>query len=82
MVIPAKTAEPTEMSGIWARVGPRKHLLAGGAHWRNLVNTVEPPVCAGDAALCQTTLTTCFHFVVFQFSENVRKVTCGYLKLR
>ena len=23
-----------------------------GAYWRNLVNTVEPSVCSGDAALC------------------------------
>jgi len=29
-----------------------------GAHWRHLVNTTEPSVCGGDAALCQLTLTT------------------------
>jgi len=29
----AKTAEPIEMPfGIWTRVGPRKHVLGGGAH--------------------------------------------------
>jgi len=31
-----------------------------GAHLRHLVNTTEPSTCAGDAALCQITLTTCF----------------------
>ena len=31
-----------------------------GAHWRHLVNTTEPSMCGGDAALCQITLTTCF----------------------
>jgi len=29
------------------------------AHWRHLANTIEPPVCGGDAVLCQHTLTTC-----------------------
>ena len=32
-----------------------------GAHWRHLKNTTEPPTCGGDAALCQITLTTCYH---------------------
>ena len=32
----------------------------GGAHWRHLANTIEPSVCGGDAALCQTALTTCY----------------------
>jgi len=31
-----------------------------GAHWRRLANTIEQPVCGGDAALCYITLTTCF----------------------
>jgi len=30
-----------------------------GAHWRHLVNTTEPSVCGGDAALGQIALTTC-----------------------
>jgi len=34
-----------------------------GAHWRHLKNTTEPSMCGGDAALCQITLTTCFHLV-------------------
>jgi len=46
-----KTAEPTEMP-FWLRtsVGPRKHVLDGGAHWRNLSNSIEPSMCCGDAA--------------------------------
>jgi len=52
IVRPAKTAEPLEMLfGIWTRVGPWKRVLDGGADWRNLVNTIEPSVCVGDAAL-------------------------------
>jgi len=27
------------------------------AHWHQLVNTIDPPVCGGNAALCQITLT-------------------------
>ena len=32
-----------------------------GAQWRHLVNTTEPSMRGGDAALCQITLTTCCH---------------------
>jgi len=56
---PCKTAELTQMMfGIWTLVGPRKHVFGGGAHWRNLANTIEPSVCGGDVACCQITLTT------------------------
>jgi len=34
-------------------------VLDAGAHWRHLVNMVEPSVSGGDAALCKITLTTC-----------------------
>jgi len=32
-----------------------------GAHWCHLVNTTEPSVCGGDAALCQITMTICYY---------------------
>jgi len=44
--------------GMQTRLGPTKHILDGGAHWRQLANTTEPSVCGGDASLCQITLTT------------------------
>ena len=48
---PAKTAEPIEMPfGTWIQVGPRKHVLDGSAHWRNLANTSEPSMCSDDTA--------------------------------
>jgi len=51
IVNPAKMSEPIEMPfGIWTQVGPGKHVLDGGAHWRHLVNTIEPSVCCSDAA--------------------------------
>ena len=31
-----------------------------GAYWRHLANTTKPSMWAGDAALCQTTLTICY----------------------
>jgi len=34
-------------------------VLDGGAHWHNLANTIEPSVCGGDTALCQTGNTFC-----------------------
>ena len=62
VVSPAKTAEPIEMPfDISTRVGPRKHVLDGDAHWHNLANTIEPFMCGGDAALCQITLTTYYY---------------------
>ena len=39
-------------------VGPCNHVLSGGSHWRNLANTIEPPMCGADAACCQLILTT------------------------
>jgi len=42
------------------RCGCRLGRTRRGSHWRNLVNTIEPSVCGGDAALCQITSTTCF----------------------
>jgi len=49
-------AEPIEMPfGTWTRQNPRKHVSDGGAHWRHLANTTEPPMCGADAACCQIT---------------------------
>jgi len=56
--------------GVHTLVGQRKHKFNrvcqvspmfphGRAHLRNVANMTEPPVCCGDAALCQITLTTC-----------------------
>jgi len=57
VVIPAKTDEPIKMAfGIWTLVGPRKHQ---GAHWCHPATTTGPPMCGGDAAYRQITLTTC-----------------------
>jgi len=33
------------------------------AQWNYLANTIEPPICGGDAVLCQIILTTCLHHV-------------------
>jgi len=44
-------AEPIEMSfWMWIQMSPRKHALDGGAHWRHLVNTIEPSMCGSDVA--------------------------------
>jgi len=56
----AKTAEPIEMPfGVWTPVGPRKHVLDGGAHWYNLENMIEPSTCGGTLPFHQIILTTC-----------------------
>ena len=55
-----KTAEPIEMPfEIWTRLGARKYVLNGSAHRSHLANTIEPPMCGGDAVCCQITLTSC-----------------------
>jgi len=41
-------------------------ILVAGAHWRLLIDAIEPSVCGGDAALCQITLTT--YYCYFQKS--------------
>ena len=62
---PCKTAQPIDMPfGLWTRVRQRKHVLGGGARWRQLANTTEPSVCGGDAVYRQITLTTCFFFMI------------------
>ena len=46
-----KTAEPIEVPfGVWTRVGPRKRVLNGDAHWSHLANTIEASMYGGDAA--------------------------------
>ena len=32
------------------------------AHWCHLPNTTEPSACGSNTALCQITLTTCYHY--------------------
>jgi len=67
----AKTAEPIEMQfEILSRACPGNQVLYGsGAHWRHLANTIKPPVCCGDAALCQITLTTCHCYYLLSTSS-------------
>jgi len=71
-----ETAEPIGLLfGLWTQVGQRKHKFSricqvapmcqcGRAHWRHLVNTIEPSVCNCDAVLRQITLTACYLFGV------------------
>jgi len=35
--------------GLWSLVSLRKQVLDGGAHWRNLPNTIEPSMFGGPA---------------------------------
>ena len=52
----AKTVESIEMAfGMLSGVGSGMHVSRGGAHWRHVAKTIEPPVCGGDAAFCQIT---------------------------
>jgi len=48
------------------RVVPRKHVLDGDAHSRNLANTIEP--YGGDAAV----LSNCFHHLLMITRDSMR----------
>jgi len=45
-----KVAKPIDMPLGMDSSWSRKHVLDGGAHWRNLENTIEVSMCGGDAA--------------------------------
>ena len=69
----AKTAEPIKMPfGLWARMGPRNHVLDGDAAWRHLLNTIAPSMCGGDVAFCHTTLSTCLNLLYVVFLSTCR----------
>ena len=56
-----KTAEPIEMPfRLWIRMSPRKHVLHGGAHWRNLANTIESSMCGGYATFLSNYIDNAF----------------------
>jgi len=64
----AKVAEPIELSfGMWTRVGPKKHVLDKGAHWRHLANTIETSMCCGDAAFLSSYFDHLFVLVTLCF---------------
>ena len=57
-VSPVKRFNPSEiMFGADLR-WPKEPCTSRVAHWRHLANTTDRSVRGGDAALCQTTLTT------------------------
>ena len=39
------------LSGMLSRVGQRKHVLDGGAHWRHLMNTIELLVMSASRSI-------------------------------
>jgi len=49
-----KMAEAIEMPfGIWTQVGPRKHVLHGGAYWHHLANAIELSMFGGPAKMAE-----------------------------
>jgi len=44
------------LPALWWHYHPQLHLLSRGV--TELVNTIQPYMCGGDAAFCQITLTT------------------------
>jgi len=61
-VMCAKMAEPIEMLfELCTRMGPKKDVLHGDAHWCHLANAIETsgPCASAIRPFCQITLTTC-----------------------
>jgi len=50
----------TQFNGMWIAAGPRKHVW--GAHWRNLVNMIEPSICGGNAPVVKLLWPLAFYF--------------------
>ena len=48
----------TQQGAAPVRRGCRLKCTTWGAHWRHLVNAIEPSLYGSDAALCQITLTS------------------------
>ena len=66
-------AEPIEMPfGIRTWVGPRRHVLGGGAHGRNLANTMNRP-CAATMRPVFKRVTTCYYCRFHQESDGGRR---------
>ena len=40
------------------------------AHWQNLANATEAPMCGSHAACCQITVTTCFYYSATLVQQN------------
>jgi len=57
----AKTAEPIEMPFGYELGVPKKHALDGGVHWCHLANTIELPLCGGDALVMAVLSSRCGH---------------------
>ena len=71
-------AEPIEMSFRGhTPVGLTNHVLDGDVCWWNLANMVELSVCNANAALHQSTLTTCYyhHYYYWQTLTSVVMLT-------
>jgi len=43
---------------------PKEACIRWGVHWRQLLNTIEPSVCSGNAACCRITLVMMSHLFV------------------
>ena len=61
------------MTMMMMMVGSRNHVLDGGAHGRNLANTIEPSMCVGHSACCQITLTTCLYCLCTSYTISYNK---------
>ena len=61
-------AEPIEIT---FRVGQRKQVLRGSAHWRHLLNNIKPSMCGGDAVLL-------YHLFELRMFCHCRKLTVPF----
>jgi len=77
----AKTADPIEVSfAMWTQVGPRKHLLDRGAHWRHMWIWLNRPHVAVMQLFCQITLTTCF-VCSLSYRSSIARAVLGVIIL-
>ena len=58
----AKMADLIEIpSRLWTRVGPKKHCIRWGAHWRHLTNTTNLQCAVAMRSFYRIILTICYY---------------------
>jgi len=62
---------------LWNPVGPRKHVLDGGAHWHHLVNTIKPSTVHVWRRCCL--MSNYSDHLLSSFSSSVLSSSVAYL---
>jgi len=71
----------TDRDAVWVVElgGPKEACVKWGAHWRHLVNTIEPYMCSSNAAFCQIISTTCcYYYYRDSVASTIKENPCSH----